>query len=63
MIIIIKHFKDGYFQRIKRTSKPAAIPFLKKAKWNSGDNPLLVTFAGMMAILLASSLSERVFAH
>ena len=56
-------FSDWLTQRIKRTPKPAAIPFLKKAKWNSGDNPVLVTFAGMMAVLIASSLSERVFAH
>lgn len=40
-------------------AKPAALPFLKKAKWNSGDNPVLVAFGGIMALVLASSLAER----
>lgn len=43
----------------KKTPKPAAIPFLKKAKWNSGDNPILVAFGGIMACVIAASLAER----
>lgn len=52
---------DWLEQRRKRTPKPAAIPFLKKAKWNSGDNPVLVAFGGIMALVISSALAERVF--
>lgn len=44
---------------LKKGPKPAAIPFLKKAKWNSGDNPILVAVGGIMALVLAASLAER----
>ena len=54
-------FADWLAQRKRRTAKPAAIPFLKKAKWNSGDNPILVAMAGIMSLVLASAISERVF--
>jgi type II secretory pathway pseudopilin PulG len=41
--------------------KPAAIPvFSQGAKWNSGDNPILVAFGGIMACVIAASLAERV---
>ena len=43
----------------KSKSKPAAIPFLKKAKWNSGDNPILVAFAGIFSLVLVASIAER----
>ena len=55
-------FTDWLEKRRKRSqSKPSALPFLKKAKWNSGDNPILVAFAGIMACVLASSILERSF--
>ena len=43
-----------------KSAKPAALPFLKKAKWNSGDNPILVAMGGIMALVIAASLAERV---
>jgi len=43
----------------KSKNKPAAIPFLKKAKWNSGDNPVLVAFAGIFSLVLVASIAER----
>lgn len=42
-----------------KSSKPGALPFLKKAKWNSGDNPVLVAFGAIMACVIAASLAER----
>lgn len=39
--------------------KPAALPFLKKAKWNSGDNPVLVAFGAIMALVISTSVLER----
>lgn len=47
---------------LKKEKKPAAIPFLKKAKWNSGDNPVLVAFGGIMSLVIAASLAERPWA-
>ena len=44
----------------KTKNKPAALPFLKKAKWNSGDNPILVAFAGISSLVIAASIAERV---
>lgn len=44
---------------IKRERKPAAIPFLKKAKWNSGDNPVLVAFGGIMSLVAVAAIGER----
>lgn len=52
-------FTDWLKQRENRTAKPAALPFLKKAKWNSGDNPILAAIGGIMAFVVASSLAER----
>jgi hypothetical protein len=40
--------------------KEPALPILKKAKWNSGDNPVLVTAALMMIGILFASVTERV---
>jgi len=46
--------------RTDRQQKPGAIPFIKKVKWNSGDNPILVAFAGIASCVLAASAAERV---
>mmetsp|Transcript_8467 Transcript_8467/g.12540 ORF Transcript_8467/g.12540 Transcript_8467/m.12540 type:complete len:199 (+) Transcript_8467:74-670(+) len=43
-----------------RTEKDAAIPFLKKAKWNSGDNPVLVTSALLGLCIIVASITERI---
>lgn len=39
--------------------KAAALPFLKKAKWNSGDNPILVAFGVIMGVVISESFLER----
>lgn len=43
----------------KKTKKEPAIPVLKSAKWNSGDNPVLVTAAMMMVGIIIASWTER----
>jgi len=43
----------------KNNKKEAAIPFLKKAKWNSGDNPVLVAFSGIFLLVLIASFGDR----
>ena len=40
--------------------KEPAIPILKSAKWNSGDNPVVVTSALMFLGVVVASLTERV---
>ena len=40
--------------------KEPAIPILKSAKWNSGDNPVVVTSALMFLGMIVASLTERV---
>lgn len=40
--------------------KEPALPILKKAKWNSGDNPVLAATALIMAGVVASSVVEKV---
>ena len=40
--------------------KEPALPILKEAKWNSGDNPVLVTAAIMMFGVVLASITERV---
>lgn len=40
--------------------KEPALPVLKDAKWNSGDNPVLVTAAIMMVGIVLASITERV---
>jgi len=39
--------------------KEPALPILKSAKWNSGDNPVLVTFALMMVGVFVAAVTER----
>jgi hypothetical protein len=41
--------------------KSGAIPFLKKEKWNSGDNPVLAAFASIMFCVVIASVTERIF--
>lgn len=40
--------------------KEPALPILKKAKWNSGDNPVVVTAAIMMIGIVIASVTERI---
>jgi len=40
--------------------KEPALPILKKAKWNSGDNPVVVTAAIMMLGVVVASVTERI---
>ena len=40
--------------------KEPALPILKNAKWNSGDNPVLVTALIMMVGIVVASVTERV---
>jgi hypothetical protein len=40
--------------------KPSALPILKNAKWNSGDNPVLVTTAMLMVGVLIAAITERI---
>ena len=40
--------------------KEPALPILKKAKWNSGDNPVLVAAAIMMLGVVVASVTERI---
>jgi hypothetical protein len=56
-------FSDWLATRAERRAagpKEAALPFLKKAKWNSGDNPVLVAFAAVLASVITASAAERV---
>ncbi len=48
-----------WLEKTPGSKKSAALPFLKKAKWNSGDNPILVALGGIMALVIAASLAER----
>jgi hypothetical protein len=41
--------------------KEPALPILKKAKWNSGDNPVLAATALIMLGVLFTSITERIF--
>mmetsp|Transcript_10699 Transcript_10699/g.31903 ORF Transcript_10699/g.31903 Transcript_10699/m.31903 type:complete len:164 (+) Transcript_10699:177-668(+) len=43
-------------------AKDPALPFLPKAKFNSGDNPILAAGALILAAGVANALGERVFA-
>ena len=38
--------------------KEPALPILKSAKWNSGDNPVVVTSALLLVGILVASVSE-----
>ena len=43
-----------------QTKKEPALPVLKNAKWNSGDNPVLVTLAMLMVGVLVAAITERI---
>ncbi len=43
-----------------KTRKPAALPFLKKAKFNSGDNPILAATALIGTAVITASIIEQV---
>ena len=43
----------------KAPSKPSALPVLKNAKWNSGDNPVLAATALIVLGVLATAVTER----
>lgn len=42
------------------TKKEPALPILKSAKWNSGDNPVVVTSAMLMLGIVVAAITERV---
>lgn len=44
----------------KPRKKDAAIPVLKKAKWNSGDNPVLAATGLILLGVLVTSVTERI---
>ena len=52
-------FYTDWIKKVPGSNKPSALPFLKKAKWNSGDNPILVAFAAIFSLVFAASLAER----
>lgn len=55
-----KNLEQWFFTDwLTKSKKSAAIPFLKKAKWNSGDNPVLVAFLGIFSSVIIASLLER----
>jgi hypothetical protein len=43
-----------------KSRKQPAIPLLKRAKWNSGDNPVVVTAAMMLVGIVVASVTERI---
>ena len=51
--------RDNKSERRAGRQKDAALPFLKDAKWNSGDNPVLAATALILVGVLFSSLLER----
>jgi hypothetical protein len=54
-------FTDWLDARSGPQKKKAAIPFLPKAKFNSGDNPVIGAVAAIMAIGILSSSVKEVF--
>jgi len=52
--------QDNKSARKAGRQKEAALPVLKDAKWNSGDNPVLVASALIGAGVLFSAVTERV---
>lgn len=56
---------DNKSARQAGRQKEPALPILKNAKWNSGDNPVLVATALLSAGVLFSAVTERIasFAH
>ena len=57
--------QDNKSARQAGRQKEPALPILKNAKWNSGDNPVLVATALLSLGVLFSAVTERVasFAH
>jgi len=55
-------FSDWLQARSNSTTnkKEPALPILKSAKWNSGDNPVVVTSAMLMVGILVAAITERV---
>jgi type II secretory pathway component PulM len=47
-------------RRIGGRQKEPAIPILKTAKWNSGDNPVLAATALILSGVLFTAISERI---
>ena len=47
-------------RKSKGRQKEPALPVLKNAKWNSGDNPVLVASALIMGGVLLSAVAEKV---
>ncbi len=59
-------FTDWLVQREKKlkgqsTKKEPALPILKDAKWNSGDNPVIAATGLIGLCVLVASLTERIF--
>lgn len=53
--------QDNKSARKPGRQKEPALPILKDAKWNSGDNPVLVASALIGLGVLLSAITERVF--
>jgi hypothetical protein len=51
-----------WLQTDKKRKKDPALPILKKAKWNSGDNPVLAATALIALGVIGSSVVERLAA-
>jgi type II secretory pathway pseudopilin PulG len=51
--------KDSKIRKSGRQKEPA-IPILKNAKWNSGDNPILVATTLILLGVLVTSVTERI---
>jgi hypothetical protein len=47
-------------ERKKGRQKEPALPILKSAKWNSGDNPVLAATALILLGVILTSITERV---
>ncbi|GAX09635.1 hypothetical protein FisN_19Lu101 [Fistulifera solaris] len=59
-------FTDWLVQREKKLTgqsikKEPALPILKDAKWNSGDNPVIAATGLIGLCVLIASLTERIF--
>lgn len=52
--------KDNKSERKGGRQKEPALPILKDAKWNSGDNPVVVASLLMLIGLVLSALTERI---
>jgi hypothetical protein len=51
---------DNKSERRTGRQKEPAIPILRSAKWNSGDNPVVVAAALMVFGLLLTAVSENI---